>query len=65
MGRYLNKTDDTYWDLQTRSVVGPGGTLDVPDEFDEHYEDHPIYDPIPVIVSSVAPAAVETPKDGE
>jgi len=46
MSRYINDSDDEVFDFLSRQTAKPGEGIDVPDEDDECYEDHPIWKPV-------------------
>lgn len=45
--KYRNSSDDTVLDYVTQQVVEPDEILEVDADLAEHYEDHPVWEPVP------------------
>lgn len=58
MSQYRNASNETVQDFVTGKTVEPDGLLDVPDQFDPFYENHPIFEPSAGVVP---PAPVDPP----
>jgi hypothetical protein len=43
MSRWLNGSDEEVWDFIHHKAVKPGESFTIPDEDDEAYENHPIW----------------------